>query len=72
MDLQNWKALEQAFPAAMDKTILLGSCDDPENPTIPDPYDQPIPAGAEAYRRIDSALQALKCRLLHHEESASK
>ena len=72
MDLQNWKALEQAFPTAMSKTILLGYCDDPRNSIIPDPYDQPIPAGAEAYRRIDSALQALKCRLLHHEESASK
>lgn len=72
MDIRNWNALNQVFPEAMTKTIMLGYCDDPGNPIIPDPYDQPIPAGAEAYHRIDVALNALKFHLLQSVGNASE
>jgi protein-tyrosine-phosphatase/predicted ATP-grasp superfamily ATP-dependent carboligase len=59
MDRRNWLDLAREFPRAVGKTILLGVCDDPHQPEIPDPYDQPLPAGAIAYERIDKALSAL-------------
>jgi protein-tyrosine-phosphatase len=59
MDRRNRLDLAREFPSALGKTIFLGICDDPENPEIPDPYDQPLPAGSIAYGRIDKALLAL-------------
>jgi protein-tyrosine-phosphatase len=60
MDEANLRSLQHGFPAAMDKTLMLGACDAPENPTISDPYDRLIGAGGKAYARIDAALFALK------------
>jgi hypothetical protein len=59
MDRLNWLDLAREFPMAVGKRILLGVCDDPHHPEIADPYDQPLPAGAIAYERIDKALSAL-------------
>lgn len=60
MDALNLRQFQKSFPGAMAKTLLLGACDRPGDPTIPDPYDQPIGAGGDAYRRIDAALEALR------------
>jgi protein-tyrosine-phosphatase len=63
MDLANLQHLRTEFPFAMPKTLLLGVCDDPRCPVIPDPYDQPIGAGGDAYSRIDAALGVLAIHL---------
>jgi protein-tyrosine-phosphatase len=64
MDEANLRSLQQGFPAAMEKVLMLGACDAPENPTIPDPYGRPIGEGCKAYARIDAALFTLKERIL--------
>lgn len=60
MDLRNLKDVERAFPAMLEKTLLLGCMCEAENPEIPDPYGQPMGAGGEAYRRIDAELERLR------------
>lgn len=60
MDAANLRHLQIEFPAAMGKTLLLGACDQPDDPEIEDPYGGPMGAGGKAYARIDAALEALK------------
>jgi protein-tyrosine-phosphatase len=71
MDRRNWLDFTREFPTAVTKTILLGVCDDAQKPEIPDPYDQPVPAGAIAYSRIDSALSGLVSRLIDTSKIAN-
>lgn len=63
MDAANLHQLQLEFPAAIEKTLLLGACDQPEDPEIEDPYGGIMGAGGKAYGRIDSALEALKARI---------
>ena len=63
MDSDNLRHLQLEFPAAMEKALLLGAFDQPEDPEIVDPYARPMGAGGKAYERIDSSLTALKKKI---------
>lgn len=71
MDVANLRALHQEYPNAISKTLILGACDHPDRPVIPDPYAQTIGAGGEAYRRIDAALIRLHEKLIPVHSKAS-